>query len=91
MSVLDIPPPTHKTCKLGYIDSTCDWLPITYVEIQVCKTGDFFCKLAFFANLPRRRGVPHRNDFARTDIGCTRSRVLPQSNLEEAAVRVSIA
>src|ERR1700681_742749 len=41
-------------------------------RIQVCKTRDFFCKLAFFANLPRRHDTPWH--FARTDIGCPRSR-----------------
>src|ERR1700686_1694287 len=41
-------------------------------RIQVCKTRDFFCKLAFFANLPRCHNTPWH--FARTDIGCPRSR-----------------
>jgi hypothetical protein len=41
-------------------------------RIQVCKTRDFFCKLGFFASLPRRHDTPWH--FAPTDIGCPRSR-----------------
>jgi hypothetical protein len=41
-------------------------------RIQVCRTRDFFCKLAFFANLPRRHDTAWH--FAQTDIGCPRSR-----------------
>jgi hypothetical protein len=39
-------------------------------RFQVCKARDSFCKLAFFANLPR----PHDTGISRTDISCPRSR-----------------
>src|SRR5438128_8425580 len=41
-------------------------------RIQVCKACDSFCKLAFVAKWPRRHDSPWH--FARTDIGCPRSR-----------------
>src|SRR5438128_10350842 len=41
-------------------------------RMQVCKACDPFCKLAFVAKWPRRHDAPWY--FARTDIGCPRSR-----------------
>jgi hypothetical protein len=61
------PPPTHKSCKLGEIDNACYCRSATYVEMQLCKTRDFFCKRALLANWPRCRHIPYRNHFARTD------------------------
>ena len=67
-------PPTHKNLQTGEIDNTCRCRALTYVEIQVCKTRDLFCKLAFIANLSRCWDIPERNHFQRTDTRCPLSR-----------------
>jgi hypothetical protein len=62
----------HRFCKLAEAQNICHWRSRSYVKFQVCKTRHSFCKLAFFANLPRRHDTPWH--FARTDIACPRSR-----------------
>jgi hypothetical protein len=77
-------PPIAQTCKLGEFDNPCHFRSMTYVEIHLCKTRHFFCKLAFLAKWARCIGATisraHRHRlYAVARKKCTLS--APQGNV----------